>query len=390
MKEKIKNLLENNLINRKVNAHKGSYNKVLIIGGSKEYQGAPLIVAHAALRSGVGQVRMLIHQDNIINFVYPEVTYMEYNEENFVEIINKEFKTIIFGNGSKVTPFYINLLKTLILKYNGNLVIDATGFDILKECGLDILKENRKNNIFITPHIGEFKRLFSIKQNSNDVLDFANDCSILSSKYNIYIFLKSYNCLITYKDSSYIIEGKSPSLAKAGTGDALAGIIGGFLSYIKDVTSTFSVMDIYSENRQEVNTAITKYLDDKLSKEYGIHVSSALIIDVQLDETLQAKVQAKEQAKQDAEKAELDKQTAIAQGEANKAAAEAAAEVQKIQAQGNAEQIKIQAQAQAESNKMLSQSITQELIDMKEAEARVKHGWVTVQNSDAVIADATK
>lgn len=162
------------------------------------------------------------------------------------------------------------------------------------------------------------------------------------------------------------------------------------LSYIKDVTSTFSVMDIYSENRQEVNAAITKYLDDKLSKEYGIHVSSALIIDVQLDETLQAKVQAKEQAKQDAEKAELDKQTAIAQGEANKAAAEAAAEVQKIQAQGNAEQTKIQAQAQAESNKMLSQSITQELIDMKEAEARVKHGWVTVQNSDAVIADATK
>lgn len=234
MKEKIKNLLENNLINRKANTHKGTYNKVLIIGGSKQYQGAPLIVAHAALRSGVGQVRMLIHQDNIINFVYPEVTYMEYNEENFVEIINKEFKAIIFGNGSKVTPFYINLLKTLILKYNGNLVIDATGFDILKECGLDILKENRKNNIFITPHIGEFKRLFSIKQNSNDVLDFANDCSILSSKYNIYIFLKSYNCLVTYKDSSYIIEGKSPSLAKAGTGDALAGIIGGFLSYIKD------------------------------------------------------------------------------------------------------------------------------------------------------------
>ena len=94
---------------------KGSYNKVLIIGGSKEYQGAPLIVAHAALRSGVGQVRMLIHQDNIINFVYPEVTYMEYNEQNFVEIINKEFKTIIFGNGSKVTPFYINLLKVILI-----------------------------------------------------------------------------------------------------------------------------------------------------------------------------------------------------------------------------------------------------------------------------------
>lgn len=162
------------------------------------------------------------------------------------------------------------------------------------------------------------------------------------------------------------------------------------LAYVKEVTPQFTVMDIYSDKRSEVSAAITDYLNTKLGDEYGINVSSALIIDVQLDETLQAKVQAKEQAKQDAEKAELDKQTAIAQGEANKAAAEAAAEVQKIQAQGNAEQTKIQAQAQAESNKMLSQSITQELIDMKEAEARVKHGWVTVQNSDAVIADATK
>lgn len=162
------------------------------------------------------------------------------------------------------------------------------------------------------------------------------------------------------------------------------------LAYVKEVTPKFTVMDIYSDKRSEVSAAITDYLNTKLGDEYGINVSSALIIDVQLDETLQAKVQAKEQAKQDAEKAELDKQTAIAQGEANKAAAEAAAEVQKIQAQGNAEQTKIQAQAQAESNKMLSQSITQELIDMKEAEARVKHGWVTVQNSDAVIADATK
>ena len=98
------------------------------------------------------------------------------------------------------------------------------------------------------------------------------------------------------------------------------------LAYVKEVTPKFTVMDIYSDKRSEVSAAITDYLNTKLGDEYGINVSSALIIDVQLEETLQAKVQAKEQAKQDAEKAELDKQTAIAQGEANKAAAEAAAE----------------------------------------------------------------
>lgn len=151
------------------------------------------------------------------------------------------------------------------------------------------------------------------------------------------------------------------------------------LAYIKEVTPQFSVMDIYSDKRSEVGQAITEYLNSKLKDEYGIEVSSALIIDVQLDEELQAKVQAKEQAKQDAEKAELDKQTAIAQGEAAKAKAEADAQVTITNAQ-----------AQAEANRLLSESITQELIDMKEVEARMEHGWVTTTGADTVVANEGK
>lgn len=151
------------------------------------------------------------------------------------------------------------------------------------------------------------------------------------------------------------------------------------LAYIKEVTPQFSVMDIYSDKRAEVGQAITDYLNSKLNDEYGIQVTSASIIDVQLDEELQAKVQAKEQAKQDAEKAELDKQTAIAQGEAAKAKAEADAQVTITNAQ-----------AEAEANRLISDSITQELIDMKEAEARMEHGWVEVTGADTVVADEGK
>lgn len=162
------------------------------------------------------------------------------------------------------------------------------------------------------------------------------------------------------------------------------------VAYVKEVTPQFSVMDIYSTKRAEVSKAITEYLNSKLSDEYGINVSSALIIDVQLDETLQAKIQAKEQAKQDAEKAALDKQTAIAQGEANKAQAEADAAVRKINAEASAEQTRIAAKAQSDANKQLNASITEELIRMKEAEARLKHGWVEVQGADAVVTEQKK
>lgn len=151
------------------------------------------------------------------------------------------------------------------------------------------------------------------------------------------------------------------------------------LAYIKEVTPQFSVMDIYSDRRAEVGQAITDYLNSKLNDEYGIQVTSASIIDVQLDEELQAKVQAKEQAKQDAEKAELDKQTAIAQGEAAKAKAEADAQVTITNAR-----------AEAEANRLLSESITQELIDMKEAEAHMEHGFVTVQGANTVVTEEGK
>lgn len=148
------------------------------------------------------------------------------------------------------------------------------------------------------------------------------------------------------------------------------------LAYIKEVTPKFSVMDIYSTKRAEIGQEIIKYLNEKLQDEYGMNISSALIIDVQLDKELQKKVQAKEQAKQDAEKAELDKQTALAQAETDKVKAEAEAAVAIEKARG-----------QAEANRLLSESITPELIQMKEAEARLQHGWVEVQGAEAVVKE---
>ena len=58
------------------------------------------------------------------------------------------------------------------------------------------------------------------------------------------------------------------------------------IAYVKEVTPRFSVMDIYSDKKSEVNDAITTYLNERLTEEYGINVSSALVIDVELDAAL--------------------------------------------------------------------------------------------------------
>lgn len=146
------------------------------------------------------------------------------------------------------------------------------------------------------------------------------------------------------------------------------------IAYVKEVTPKFSVMDIYSDKKSEVNKALTEYLNENLSDEYGMQITSALIIDVELDTGLQEKIKAKEQAKQDAEIAELEKSTALAQAETDKVKAQTAADIEVIEAQ-----------AQADANRIISESITPELIQMTEAEARLKHGWVTVTGADSVV-----
>lgn len=169
------------------------------------------------------------------------------------------------------------------------------------------------------------------------------------------------------------------------------------IAYIKEVTPKYNVMDIYSDKKAEISTDITEYLNNKLGKEYGINISSALVIDVQLNDTLKAKIQAKEEAKQDAEKAELDRQTAEAQAEVTKVNAETTAEVQRIETEAAAEQTRIKAQAsadatrikaeaEAEANKKIAESLTPELIEMQKYE-KWNGQLPTVQGSGSTIVD---
>lgn len=147
-------------------------------------------------------------------------------------------------------------------------------------------------------------------------------------------------------------------------------------SKISEVTTDYTMMDIYSGNRSEINNKITEYLNRDFSEAYGIEVLDASIIDVHPDEKLKEAIdnrvtalQQKQQAEAEQEKIKVEAQTKLIQAEND-----AAVKVKK-------------AEAEAEANSILAASITDELIRMKEAEARKEHGWVTVQGADAVVTD---
>lgn len=144
-------------------------------------------------------------------------------------------------------------------------------------------------------------------------------------------------------------------------------------SKVSEVTTDYSMMDIYSGNRSEINNKITDYLNKAFEKEFGIEVMDASIIDVHPDDKLKKAIDSRVTALQKKQQAKAEQETVKVE-----------AETKLIKAQNKAA-IKIaEAEAEAKANKLVSDSITDELIKMKEAEARLKFGWVEVQGSDVV------
>lgn len=145
-------------------------------------------------------------------------------------------------------------------------------------------------------------------------------------------------------------------------------------SKISEITTDYSMMDIYSGNRSKINDEITAYLNEELGSAYGIEVLDASIIDVHPDEQLQKTIDERVTAMQKKEQAVAEQETIRVQNE-----------TKLMQAKAEADAKLIEAQAEAEANKVIAESITPELIEMQEAEARMEHGWVEVQGAGTVV-----
>lgn len=147
---------------------------------------------------------------------------------------------------------------------------------------------------------------------------------------------------------------------------------------VSEVTTNYSMMDIYSGNRGEINAKLTEFLNKELGKNYGIEVIDASIIDVHPDEQLQKTIDDRVTAMQKKQQAQAEQETIKVQ-----------AETKILEAKAEAEKMDIETQAEAKRYRDLSAAITPELIQKWEMDARNKHGWVTI-NGGNVITDERK
>ena len=224
---------------RKENTHKGSYGKCAIIGGSKEYFGAPLLSLSAltSYRVGVGYSYLIVPKSlySIYAGLNPECVLNFLNDDgnNFILdtlALDKLFTldAIAFGTGVGVTQGVHQTLKYIIQNYSGKLLIDADGLNALAKFGTDVLYD-KKCQIVLTPHIKEFSRLsgLTVQEILQNPICVARD---FAKKYGVTIVLKNAVSVITNGEETYINSTGTPALAKAGSGDLLTGLTVGLLA----------------------------------------------------------------------------------------------------------------------------------------------------------------
>ena len=210
---------------KKAFSHKYSRGRVIVYGGQKEFTGATILSAQAALRAGTGSVKIVCTKDTlqIYSVKFPSVLKTEINSILQLENFLKKEKIISFligpGSGSNKN---IKEITKLILKKVKYVVLDADALTCFQD-DLKTLYSLLDKNKIITPHLGEFHKIFpNIKKNLNNIDKAINAVKLIKSN----IILKSPSTVIVSHNNRVVINNHSSSeLAVIGSGDVLSGLV---------------------------------------------------------------------------------------------------------------------------------------------------------------------
>ena len=228
---------------RKKYGKKGDNGKVLVIGGSKEYVGAPALAGLAALRSGADWVTIAAPEKVAwaVNSLSPDLVtaklngdYLSPKNVNDIAKLLKKHNIVLLGNGIGLKDETKKFVKKIIKKIYCPKVIDA---DAIK-----ILSAKELKNSIITPHIRELeifmhnsgidpkamKNIINEKNAGKKALLIKNNLQGFLDDDNV-ILLKGPIAVIMSKNKIYCND-VSFGMTKAGTGDVLAGMAAGFLA----------------------------------------------------------------------------------------------------------------------------------------------------------------
>jgi NAD(P)H-hydrate epimerase len=224
---------------RPLDAHKGTLGWVLIIGGSREYVGAPILSGSAAGRSGCGLVALAVppNVQSPAAAALPEATYLLRDDRparggEAERLIGRlaDFRAVVLGPGLGREDASVGLVRGLLARLgtgsNGPAVIvDADALWVLS--GWPYWWNELSAGCLLTPHHGEMARLTGLS--TAEIARRSWEIALeQAARWRQIVVLKGAHTVVAEPGGrAWVHPRANPGLATAGTGDVLAGLIGG-------------------------------------------------------------------------------------------------------------------------------------------------------------------
>jgi len=221
-------------------AHKGDFGRLLVIGGSEVFSGAPTLVALAALRAGVDLAYIAAPQKTgyAIASMSPNLITVKLEGEHFNPRHNAVIKRyleistgVVIGPGlglHKETKDAVNEIITLVEAAKIPLLLDADGLKAFAES-----KRKVSIPLVLTPHAGEYKTLTE-RTPPTDLKERAKDVQKTAQELGATLLLKGNVDMISDGKRVKLNFTGNPGMTVGGTGDVLSGIVGAFLAQKAD------------------------------------------------------------------------------------------------------------------------------------------------------------
>lgn len=261
--------------------HKNRFGHILLLGGSKGKTGAIAMAARSALRMGSGKVTVGTWEncyDTLAATMDHEImsVYLHMTDEGFQRYRENidEFASVVIGPGLGTSKEAKKVLSELIAYFHGPIVIDADGINLLEDATIrdELLK--RKGPTVLTPHPGEMARLLGIK-NEKVVREPVKCVEEAAELTNAIVVLKGATTFINSGDERiYVNHYPNDGMATAGSGDVLAGIIGGLVGQSEFSAAEAACLGVY----------IHSLAGDISAKKHGHRAMTANSIIENLDE----------------------------------------------------------------------------------------------------------
>ena len=265
-------IVENFIPARKSASRKGNNGIVLVIGGSYIYHGAPILSSLAALRCGTDLVYTSVPKINVTptRAISPNLIVIPLVDQKLtlgavkklVGALPRNLHSATIGMGLAIQEknSLLHLVESL-LNRDVRLSLDASA--LIPE----VLPLLANKNVVVTPHTGEFRRLFG------DIpSDSKNERIQLVEKHaldnGVTILLKGPTDIISNGNTTYLCEKNTPAMTVGGTGDVLSGLVAGLLS----------------NNRNSLESAaaaafICGLTGKQVQEKLGLHMTSMDLID---------------------------------------------------------------------------------------------------------------